>query len=226
MADTYFITGTDTGVGKTQVAAGLLVAAARRGLRTLGVKPLASGSRLTADGLRNDDACLLQSVATETVPYDELNPVALEPAIAPHLALAARGVRLDAAQLVALCAPALARCRDFTVVEGAGGWRVPLNDSETLADVARLFGFPVILVVGMRLGCINHALLTAAAIRTDGLRLAGWVANQIDADMTQVAENLATLDRLLAAPRIGFVPFLQTPSPDPEGRTHPTRSPN
>ena len=213
MAETYFVTGTDTGVGKTQVAAALLVAAARRGLRTLGVKPLASGSRLTAHGLRNDDACLLQSVATEDVPYHELNPVALEPAIAPHLALAACGITLDAAQLAALCAPALARCHDFAVVEGAGGWRVPLNSAETLADLARVFGFPVILVVGMRLGCIHHALLTAAAIKADGLQLAGWVANQIDPDMAQVAENIATLDRLLAAPRIGFVPFQLTPSP-------------
>jgi dethiobiotin synthetase len=205
--EAWFVTGTDTGVGKTLVAAALLLAAGARGARTIGLKPIATGARLTAQGLRNADAETLCAAMSEKLPYDEVNPVVLAPAIAPHIALAAAGIALTAAELRARCARALGHPHDIAVVEGAGGWRVPLGRDETLADLARLLGFPVVLVVGLRLGCINHALLTAEAIRADGLRLAGWVANQLDPDMPHLAENVATLDAMLHAPRIGCIPW-------------------
>ena len=218
MPETWFITGTDTGVGKTLIAAALLVCAARGGRRTLGLKPLASGSRQTALGLRHEDALALQAAATVKLPYEAINPFALEPAIAPHIALRDAGIGLDAEQLLASCQSALRAPHDFAVVEGAGGWRVPLNEHETLADFARLLGVPVVLVVGLRLGCINHAVLSAEAIHADGLRLAGWVANQVDPTMPRLAENLASLDRLVAAPRIGFVPYLSPPTAEMAAR--------
>ncbi len=207
MADAYFVTGTDTGVGKTLVAAALLLAAGARGARTIGLKPIASGAVATPAGLRNEDALTLLAAMNRELPYDEINPVVLAPAVAPHIALAAGGLALDVAALHARCLPALARPHDFAVVEGAGGWRVPLNHAETLAGLARRLGFPVVLVVGLRLGCINHALLTAEAIRADGLELAGWVANHVDPGMSCPAENLATLDAMLGAPRLCVVPW-------------------
>ena len=207
MTECYFVTGTDTGVGKTLVAAGMLLAAAAAGKRTVGLKPIASGAEQTADGLRNEDACLLASVMTETLAYEQINPVALGPAIAPHLALRESGLTLDVAGLAERCAPTLARACDFLVVEGAGGWRVPLNETQTLAELAQRFGFPVVLVVGMRLGCINHALLSAEAIRSDGLALAGCVANQIDPGQARATENFATLAAMLEAPCIARVPW-------------------
>ncbi len=207
MTEAVFVTGTDTGVGKSLVAAALLVAAGARGARTVGIKPLAAGAVRAAHGLRNEDAELLRRAMNTGLPYHEVNPVVLEPPIAPHLALVAAGLRLTAEELRARCAPALRRACDFVVVEGAGGWRVPLAGAETMADFARLLGFPVVLVVGMRLGCLNHALLSAAAIRADGLRLAGWVANVIDPDMACLEQNVATLESLLAAPRLGTLPW-------------------
>lgn len=207
MAEAWFVTGTDTGVGKTLVAAALLLAAGARGARTIGLKPIASGALATADGLRNEDALALLGAMNQELPYAEANPVVLAPAVAPHIALAEAGLALDVAALHARCLPALARPHDVAVIEGAGGWRVPLNHAETLADLARRLGFPVVMVVGLRLGCINHALLTAEAVRADGLRLAGWVANQVDPGMAGLAENLATLDSMLGAPRIGFIPW-------------------
>ncbi len=209
MTERYFVTGTDTGAGKTLVAAGMLWAAAAEGKRTVGLKPIAAGAVPTAEGLRNEDACLLAATMTEKLPYEHINPVVLQPAIAPHLALCESGLALDAMGLAERCAPALAQACDFMVVEGAGGWRVPLNGRETLADLARLLGFPVVLVVGMKLGCINHALLSAEAIRLDGLHLAGWVANQIDPHLARAAENFATLAAMLEAPCIARVPWCE-----------------
>lgn len=214
MRHVYFVTGTDTGAGKTLVAAALLVAAGRRGLRTVGVKPVASGCDRVAGELRNDDALVLARAMSEPLAYELVNPVALEPAIAPHIALAEAGLSLSAADLAARCRPALATAADFAVVEGAGGWRVPLNEHETLADTAAALALPVILVVAMRLGCINHALLSAEAIRHDGLRLAAWVANYADPAMGRPAENLATLKQWLPAPLIGTIPALNSPAPE------------
>ena len=204
----YFVTGTDTEIGKTTIAAGLLHAARTRGLTTAAVKPVAAGCERTVDGLRNDDALTLMGECSPPLDYDLLNPVALEPAIAPHIAAAEAGLMLTAEQLTQACFKVFERRAALTVVEGAGGWRVPLSDRQTMADLAIALGEPVILVVGLRLGCINHALLTAEAIAADGLKLAGWVANQIDPQMGRQQHNLDTLKALMPAPLLGVVPRL------------------
>lgn len=205
MSTTFFVTGTDTEVGKTAVSCALLHAARARGLTTAAVKPVAAGC--DADG-HNEDALALQAAMTLELPYAQVNPVALQPAIAPHIAAAQAGRSLSADRLAGLCRGVMHSGADLVLIEGAGGWRVPLGPRETLADVAIGLGVDVILVVAMRLGCINHALLTAEAIRADGLRLAGWVANQPGAAMACHAENLDTLQRLLPAPLLGELPLL------------------
>ncbi len=203
----YFITGTDTGVGKTQVTAALLLAAKAHGLRSLGVKPVAAGC-VPADGrLVNEDALLLQRCSSQSPDYAAVNPVALEPAIAPHIAAERAGISLRATALADQVRAQEASGADVLLVEGAGGWLVPLNQTETMADLAVALGYPVILVVGMRLGCINHALLAAQAIRASGLELVGWVANSVAAEMDCLAENVRTLEQRLPALRMGTVPF-------------------
>ena len=210
---TFFIAGTDTNIGKTLVAAGLLVAAKNHGLTTVALKPLAAGCEKTDAGLRNADALLLQSVITQPLVYEQINPIALEAAIAPHIAAQQEKRVLSADRLAGFCRGSL-NLADFTLVEGAGGWRVPLNPQETLADVAKILRLPVILVVGVRLGCINHALLTVEAIRNDGLQLAGWVANCIDADMPVLQENIYSLAARILAPCLGVVPWLENAAPE------------
>lgn len=214
MAKRFFIAGTDTDVGKTAIAAALLAAAKQQGLRTLALKPVAAGAVKTEAGLRNDDALILQSQMTAPLGYEQVNPVVLEPAIAPHIAARQAGRRLTVSQLAGVCRGALMTAHDFALIEGAGGWRVPLNERETLAGLALEMQLPVILVVGMRLGCLNHALLTAEAIRRDGLILAGWVANSIDPSMSCPDENFDTLKDLLPAPCIGRVPHLDNATPE------------
>lgn len=203
----FFVTGTDTGVGKTLVAAALLHRLAERGLRCAGMKPVAAGCVHTDAGWRNDDALQLLAHGNVALEYDEVNPYALPAACAPHLAAREVGVSLDVATLHRAY-ERLATRAEWVIVEGAGGWQVPLNDDETLADLAVRLQLPVILVVGLRLGCLNHALLTAEAIARRGARLAGWVANTVDPAMTKLAENIETLDRRLAAPRLARVPQL------------------
>jgi dethiobiotin synthetase len=205
MSKTWFVTGTDTGVGKTVVSCALLAAAARAGLRTAAVKPVAAGCDEKG---QNEDALLLQASMTEALDYDQVNPVALRAAVAPHIAASFEGKRLQAARLAGLCRGVMLGAADFVVIEGAGGWRVPINSRETMADVAIQLRLGVILVVGMRLGCINHALLTAEAIRRDGLALVAWVANQPGPRMDHHEENLDTLRQLLPAPLLGVTPFL------------------
>lgn len=211
MSQAYFVTGTDTEIGKTTVAAGLLHAARRRGWSTAAAKPVASGCEPTAEGLRNGDALALLAECSLPLAYETVNPLAFAPAIAPHLAAREAQVRLDVATLVAAVRPVLACGADFTLVEGAGGWRVPLEGGERLSGLAVALDLPVILVVGVRLGCINHALLSAEAIQRDGLRLAGWVANVVDPATARLEDNLATLAECLAAPCLGRVPFLPQP---------------
>ncbi|YCH22473.1 dethiobiotin synthase [Pseudomonas sp. D1-3] len=208
MSAAYFVTGTDTEIGKTTIAAGLLHAARVAGLSTAAAKPIASGCQLTAEGLRNDDALALLAQCSLPLRYEEVNPLAFAPAIAPHLAARDAGVSLEVPALQTAVRTILGKGADFTLVEGAGGWRVPLGGMATLADLARALSIPVILVVGVRLGCINHALLSADAIVADGLTLAGWVANGVDPHVTRLEDNLATLAERLAAPCIGQVPFL------------------
>lgn len=208
----YFIAGTDTDVGKTCIAAGLLHAAQLNGLSTLGAKPVASGCEVSAKGLRNADALALMAQSSIKLPYEQVNPFAFEPAIAPHLAAREAGVALTVAGLLAPMRGVLDQGADFTLIEGAGGWRVPLSDQANLSDLAVALQLPVILVVGVRLGCINHALLSAEAIARDGLQLAGWVANIIDARTSRLEENLASLAERLPAPCLGRVPRLKVMS--------------
>lgn len=214
MAKAYFIAGTDTDVGKTLVAAGLLLAANAKGLSTAALKPVAAGCERTPDGLRNADALLLQRCMSVQMPYEQINPVALEAPIAPHIAAAQAGVRLSADRLAGLCRGVLMQRAGLTLVEGAGGWRVPLNNRELLSHLAVELRLPVVLVVGMRLGCINHALLTCEAIARDGLRLAGWVANRSQPDMSCYQENVEALRAMVPAPCLGEVPHLAAPSPE------------
>ncbi len=207
MSSAYFVTGTGTGVGKTLVTAGLLAAARQRGMSTAGLKPVAAGCELTDEGLRNEDALALQAQTTLPISYEQINPVALEPTIAPHIAAAEAGRRLSADRLAGVCRGVMMQRPDLTLIEGAGGWRVPLNDRETIAELAKIMQLPVILVVGLDLGCINSALLTAEAIQRDGLVLAGWVANQAVPTMDRYQENLDTLQRWVPCPMIGSVPY-------------------
>lgn len=204
----YFVTGTDTGTGKTLVTAALLRAGAARGWRTIGIKPVAAGCELRDGAWLNDDALLLQRCATERLDYAAVNPLALRAAMAPHIAAAEDGVAITVAALAAHCAAQARRPHELLLAEGAGGWLVPLNASETMADLATRLGWPVILVVAMRLGCLNHALLTAAAVRAAGLRLAGWVANSTGPAMDRLEPNVTALDERLGAPRLGVVPWL------------------
>jgi dethiobiotin synthetase len=205
MSKTWFVTGTDTGVGKTAVSCALLAAGAAAGLRTAAVKPVAAGC--DEEG-RNDDALSLMAAMTEALDYEQVNPVALWAAVAPHIAARLEGRQLQASRLAGYCRGVMTGGADFVLIEGAGGWRVPINARETLADVAKELQVGVILVVGMRLGCINHALLTAEAIRRDGLPLGAWIANQPGERMDRHEENLDTLRQLLGAPLLGDVPFL------------------
>jgi len=205
---TYFVTGTDTDAGKTLMACGLLEKARQQGLKTVAVKPVAAGCEQTPEGLRNSDALLLQDAMTMELPYEQVNPIAFEPPLAPHIAAMREGRSLSVERLEGFCRGATIQACDLALIEGAGGWLVPLNPRETLADLAKAVQAPVILVVGMKLGCINHALLTVQAIARDGLPLAGWVANKIDPDMGAYEENLMTLKTLIDAPLLGEVPFL------------------
>ena len=212
MNSAYFIAGTDTDVGKTTIAAGLLHAARLAGLSTAAGKPVASGCAKTPEGLRNADALALMAECSVGLTYSEVNPVAFEPAIAPHIAAREAGVALTVPSLLAPMRHVLAKGAQFTLIEGAGGWRVPLAGQDNLSDLAQALDLPVILVVGVRLGCISHALLTAEAIAQDGLQLAGWVANIIDPKTSRLEENLATLAERLPAPCLGRVPTLKSPT--------------
>lgn len=208
MAHAYFVTGTDTDAGKTSVAAGLLYAAKQQQLSTLAMKPVASGCAETAHGLRNSDALALMVQSTVQLPYSQVNPYAFVPAIAPHIAAQEAGVELCVTGLYQAAQVVLQQQADFTLIEGAGGWRVPISATELLSDLAIALKLPVILVVGVKLGCINHALLTAQAIQSDGLELAGWIANVVDPHCARLTENLATLKQQMPAPCLAEVPYL------------------
>lgn len=213
MADAFFMTGTDTEVGKTYIASALLRGAAAQGLTTLAVKPVAAGCEETPEGRRNEDALRLQEAMTLSEPYERINPVALLEPLSPHLAARHEGVEISVQDLADHCRRMLERPVDFALVEGAGGWRVPLNAREDMSDLARALALPVILVVDMRLGCLNHALLTAEAIQRDGLFLAGWIANQHQPEpMMAKAENLQTLIQKMPASCLGQVDY-QDPQP-------------
>jgi dethiobiotin synthetase len=208
MSKTFFVTGTDTDAGKTFVTCGLLESANQLGLKTLALKPVAAGSEETSDGPRNDDAVNLMNAMSVEMGYSQVNPVLFEPPIAPHIAAREEGRRITVDRLSGLCRGALMTRHDLSFIEGAGGWRVPLNDREMLSDLASELNTPVILVVGMKLGCISHTLLTVESIVRSGCRLAGWVANQIDPDMSRFDENVQTLKDMISAPCLGTVPWI------------------
>ena len=209
----FFVVGTDTDVGKTFITSALLGLARGRGLRCIGMKPIAAGCRMDAGSLRSDDALSLIAASGTHLDYETINPIAFEPHIAPHIAAAQAGRALRAADLTAHCRAVVARDVDLVLIEGAGGWLVPINDTETLADVCVELNAAVILVVGMTLGCLNHALLTAAAIETAGLDLAGWVANSVTGPMSCLDENIETLRTRFRAPCLGVVPRLGAAEP-------------
>ena len=202
----FFVTGTDTGVGKTRIATGLCVAFAAAGQRVAAMKPVASGCVRTPQGLRNEDAMALLGVMTVPASYADVNPYAFEPGIAPHIAAAEAGIVVDFAVLDR-CFERLRRQSDVTIVEGAGGWLAPLDATRTFADLAAHWQLDVVLVVGLRLGCLNHALLTADAIAQRGLRLRGWVGNAIDPHFARPAANIDTLRTRLIAPCLGLFSY-------------------
>jgi dethiobiotin synthetase len=217
MSHAYFLTGTDTEIGKTFVTCALLLRARQLGLTAAGIKPVAAGTDAAG---RNEDVERIRAASNVELPSDVINPYRFAPAIAPHLAAAEAGVSIDFARIAAACAMARQKA-DLVIVEGVGGFRVPLGVDRSpgarepwapspswrdSADLAVTLALPVILVVGLRLGCINHALLTAEAIAARGLTLAGWVANRIDPDMARADDNIDTLREHLGAPLLGSVP--------------------
>ncbi|SFB79936.1 dethiobiotin synthetase [Marinospirillum celere] len=208
----FFVTATDTDAGKTLISCGLLNLARQKGLSTLGLKPVAAGAEDLGEGLQNSDALALQAESSLEPSYAEVNPLVFKAAIAPHLAAAEEGRRLNLDRLAGLVRGQLFKKADLTLVEGAGGWRVPLQGRQTLAELPKLLNLPVILVVRMQLGCLNHALLTAEAIQRDGLLLAGWVANNSGEPMDREEDNFQTLQQLLPAPCLGRVPRLEEAS--------------
>lgn len=207
-----YVTGTDTGVGKTVASGALLHALRARGLRAVGMKPVASGCEFVDGGWRNEDALALIDASAVRTDYALHNPFALPAATAPQLAARDAGVVVTLAPIQAAHA-ALQAQADVVVVEGVGGWAAPLADGFEQADLVGALRLPAVLVVGLRLGCLNHALLTAEAIRTRGLTLAGWVANRVDPDMEAVEDNIAYLRARLGAPLLADVPHQELPEP-------------
>jgi len=198
-----FVTGTDTDIGKTYVTCHLLKTLASQGKTTLGLKPIASGCEQTAKGLRNSDALQLQAASSLRVDYDCINPITIEPPIAPHLG----NVPLSVAGITESLTPGLMQETDITFIEGVGGLLVPLNERETQLDLITALNVPVLIVVGMRLGCLNHALMTNACLKHAGVEILGWIANTIDPNMAYLEENIATLKSSIDAPLIDIIPF-------------------
>ena len=206
----FFVTGTDTDVGKTYIAKALVQHFVDLGYQAIGMKPVAAGCELVDGALLNDDVAQLMAVSNVQAPVAQVNPYAFAPAIAPHIAAEQAHVEISLA-LIADAFKALQAQAEVVIVEGAGGFRVPLNRQQTMADLAAKLNIPVILVVGIRLGCINHALMTAGSMRAAGVSLAGWVANRIDPNMTAIEENIVTLKAMLDAPCIADVAWGETP---------------
>lgn len=203
----YFITGTDTGVGKTLISCALLHALAQQGLNVAGFKPVAAGCD---EDDHNADALALRAKSTVQLTYGQINPYCFVPALAPHIAARFTGVRIELSRIMNSYRE-LAGQTDEVIVEGAGGFLVPLNEKQDGADLAKELGLPVIVVVGMRLGCLNHALLTVRAIAESGLECAGWVANAVEPGMPALKENIEALQSRIDAPLLGVVPHMAKP---------------
>ena len=206
----YFITGTDTGIGKTLISCALIYKLRKQNVKTIGMKPIAAGADLTSQGLRNEDALMMIQAAQTSLPYELINPTCYAEPIAPHIAAKMSNHPINV-ETILKSYKQLQQEAEIIIVEGAGGWFVPLNDEQTLATLACDLTLPVILVVGMRLGCLNHALLTQHAIKSSGLTLAGWVANIIDPDMQHKDENIAYLTQHIHAPLLGRINFQENP---------------
>ena len=206
MSKGYFITGTDTGIGKTRSAVALMAALQQRGLTVCGMKPVSAGCTLGVEGLVNDDAIQLQQQSSLHLPYKTVNPYAWEAAIAPHIAAQQQGNEMTLAPIRSSFQKITAQC-DIVIVEGAGGWLVPFNDTQTMADIAVDLSLDVILVVGIRLGCINHALLTVESIQKKGCKLAGWIANHLSEINAVAEENVKYLTCQIDAPLLGTFNF-------------------
>ncbi|BAW79975.1 dethiobiotin synthase [Candidatus Nitrosoglobus terrae] len=213
MGKGIFVTGTDTEIGKTCCSLGLMVCLQQAGYQVAAMKPVASGCTQTYYGLCNEDALLLGQYASFLLTYPQINPYGLALPIAPHIAAEIQGIEIQPT-VIKDHFDALAREFDAVVVEGIGGWAVPINTNQTMADVAVLLRLPVVLVVGIRLGCLNHALLTAAAIQHTNLPLLGWIANQISPNLDWAQENIQALCERLPAPLLGTIPYLSPPTPE------------
>jgi dethiobiotin synthetase len=202
-----FVTGTDTGIGKTVIACGLVRAFVARGERVAVMKPIASGAERTPEGLRNEDALALLRAANVPLRYGQVNPFCFEPAISPHIAAEDAKIEIDL-RVIASGLDELRRSADRVIIEGAGGWLAPINRRESMAELARALAVPALMVVGLRLGCLNHAQLTRLGIDAAGVPFAGWIANRMQTAMEREAENLATLERRLGQPPLSIVPFI------------------
>ena len=208
--NSVFITGTDTEVGKTFYSKLLLLSLSAQGIRTAAMKPLASGAEVHDGKLRNADALVLQQAANTSFSYELCNPYCFEAAIAPHLAARQAGIMIET-DVILHAYEQLHHQVDVMVVEGVGGWMVPLNEDQTIADLVQAMGLPVILVVGMRLGCINHALLTAENIKNRGIPLLGWVANVIEPNMSHLNENIESIAQRIQVPLLDTIHFINNP---------------
>ena len=209
----FIVSGTDTGIGKTWVTVALIRAFLDRGERVLGMKPLASGCEVIDNELRNEDALLIQQAGWQAVDYSLVNPYAFKPPVSPHAAAAKEGVQVSL-ETIFECYEILQGQADRVIIEGVGGWRVPFSDELSLKDLVKALKLPVIMVVGLKLGCINHALLTAEALDRDGIELRAWVANQLESDYLMQDATMRTLETSIPAPLLGLTPCLQTLQPD------------
>ncbi|WP_117234398.1 dethiobiotin synthase [Vibrio maerlii] len=207
MMNAFFVAGTDTEVGKTVVSKAILQALGAKGLKTIGYKPVAAGCEETAEGLRNSDALHLQEAATLDLKYDDVNPYALKVPASPHFAAKCDGVEIEQ-DVITSKLDEHKENSDIVLVEGAGGWRVPISDTDYLSSWVKKEQLPVVLVVGIKLGCLSHAILTAEAIRNDGLNVVGWVANRINPGTEHYAEIIALLEKQMGAPKLGEIPYI------------------
>ena len=212
MALRYFIAGTDTGVGKTRVGCGLLAAARSAGVVAAGMKPVAAGLIDVNGVMMNDDVAMIVQASGQLDPLDRINPYALTLPVSPHIAAKRQQIAIDIG-LITASADALARDRQLLLLEGAGGWFAPISESGTMADVAVALGAPVVLVVGLKLGCLNHARLTRDAILASGLHLAGWIGSEIDVEMPEKPENKLYIESIFGEQALAWLPF----NPDARG---------
>ena len=202
----WFVTGTDTGVGKTRVSGALLRAARELGATVAGMKPVAAGG-IVHDGRKiNEDAAYLALNSGQITPDELLNPYCLPDPISPHIAAKRAGIEIDIGHIVR-CAETIARGHRLVLIEGAGGWYAPINERETMADMVRALNIPVLLVVGLRLGCLNHAVLTRRAIEREHCVLQGWIGSHVDPHFAASAENIATLVRLLRSEPMALLAY-------------------